>query len=1199
MCHLIKRVSLQSADRLKACAHIAMPLLLRSFADQRTNVRTTAKSIFLEYWRNCPGEGDVCLRNVGFEDPQDEVRMECINVLKERLAIESFAFRPFTASVVKMLADGPGTVRQAALSVIVMFFATAPVRAKVDLQRELTKSQVDTEVSNTILRQIGMLKGRETPDPLRQHGSRFTSPVKPVSSQTQPRFSANSKAMIGGNVAARQLNSIWACNEQGYAMENLAPEYVDSLEHIEELTEQMRIYFDGKETEQNWQLREKGVKKLRAILRGNSVTSYREGTILMLKELADGICKSASSLRTSLSSTGCNLVKDAAMILKHDMIIEPFLTTMVKLSMGAKKITAQSAAIVINAMIINTTYTSRYLYHCQQVMAEKIAQAKAYCASWLRLIICCHHQCRYLDDTILEQCLVRALSDPNPLVRESMRRAYWDYFEIRPTRAKIIFKDLDLNVRKALDRVNPSQSESYQDSSSLSSSSAFSRATSQQQAPLKLTRAARSVARDHFAKQSVDRPTPVANRSSVLSHSQLPSAGSTVSQRLGSPSAEKKSGQSSPIISDAYIEKRMESIFDTANSKLDDMNVTSSSPQIKPSLSLKEMLINSDSSVFQSAISILVRLLKGENIPSTVNCVTPIQLPPSQVIEGAFTRAFQHSPSYVYVYPDAVRELCSSDMLQSSLQFVGGRHIMDGLAFCAYDGDTFGANMDRISAFFSKVEMFNSLCYLAQLLHTYTGTKQVQSCLDFLCSAASDLEEADVQAGLEHLDALGAEHNESVTNIRESLKKPVDTVPDDHQGSPCPDRSSNSTMMVDAEEELHPEDPVDPVEGSKDEHSMDEGHNGNESQQEEIVVESKEVDDAHSAVTDIHPQNGDDLELTQTKLTAMEIDTNENSKENVSPTRENNASTKSVVASMPLTPSKKSQPPAATPFQSKISMFQTPVRLESKHDSLDNFMRTLSPLPQNDEEAHKLFETLVSDVFNAKVDAYGCRKLSMAVRRSKADGSEPAHRVWKREHWLLRLQDALLKYLNNETLDEVQLSHGLMLISGMLEYDPESFDGQEHELVRKLAVSTNRPSAVKVGLSRYASIEECLLKRCQRDEEVAAKVLSVTLDCFDAASTNTSTMFLLELLSNTLQKCSFSGQGNVVQDSLPKILQEAIKNIGETNSARRYKAYTILDALKRLYGADNANLRSCLQQAVSEHCLSDESSKMVSHCIPL
>ena len=67
--------------------------------------------------------------------------------------------------------------------------------------------------------------------------------------------------------------------------------------------------FEGKETESNWKIREKNIIQMRSIIRGNAPQDFLSELIQCLQNSNIGICKATSSLRTTLSSNGCQFLK--------------------------------------------------------------------------------------------------------------------------------------------------------------------------------------------------------------------------------------------------------------------------------------------------------------------------------------------------------------------------------------------------------------------------------------------------------------------------------------------------------------------------------------------------------------------------------------------------------------------------------------------------------------------------------------------------------------------------------------------------------------------------------------------------------------------------------------------------------------------------------------------------------------------------
>lgn len=417
LCHLVKRVITQDPNSLKEPANIALPMIIDKLGDQKTSVRDTARRVFGDYWYASPAEAENSMRNVGLRHPNSLVRSECLQLLLNHVQLQEskFAFRPFTPGVTALLNDGDATVSNLSHDLLIAFFKHAHLKAKQDLHRELTRQGVSKVLSNRIL------KGVDFDPAIHGHGQATTT------------SSTSQESIPTGNISLNFL-----IDQPGYAMEeSIKPVYYDSEDRFREDVEGMLPPFEGKESEHNWSQREKNITRLRGVLRGNVPEDFREDTIWMLKTLSDGVVKSITSLRTQLSNNGCQLIKDCALILgtSLDPVIEPYLSNLVRMTNSAKKITHQTAAMTINVMIANTSYSGRYLNQINIVMSEKVAQSKIYCATWMKILICRHHRHKSIIENngglkTVENNLKLGLSDANPGVRESMRSTFWAYYEV-------------------------------------------------------------------------------------------------------------------------------------------------------------------------------------------------------------------------------------------------------------------------------------------------------------------------------------------------------------------------------------------------------------------------------------------------------------------------------------------------------------------------------------------------------------------------------------------------------------------------------------------------------------------------------------------------------------------------------------------------------------------------------------------------
>jgi len=225
--------------------------------------------------------------------------------------------------------------------------------------------------------------------------------------------------------------------------ESLEPVYVNTHRELDDMFREMQMWFDGKETEQNWLKREQSIGKLRRLIVGNAASDYREDYINGARALLDGIIKAMTSLRTSLSKEGCALIQEMASAFgpQMDSMVELLMQTLLKLSAATKKIASQLASQTIDVILSKVTYHNRLMQHIWGACQDKNVQPRVYATGWLKTILKKeeHHK-SHLEHTggldLIEKCIKKGLADANPGVKEKMRSVYWQFAGMWPARAE-------------------------------------------------------------------------------------------------------------------------------------------------------------------------------------------------------------------------------------------------------------------------------------------------------------------------------------------------------------------------------------------------------------------------------------------------------------------------------------------------------------------------------------------------------------------------------------------------------------------------------------------------------------------------------------------------------------------------------------------------------------------------------------------
>lgn len=224
--------------------------------------------------------------------------------------------------------------------------------------------------------------------------------------------------------------------------EKIDPLYIHSHREIDDMTREMTPDFEGRESEQNWTLREKHVMTLRRLTRGNAPHTYPQQYLAAIKTLLDGILKTVNSLRTTLSTAGCLLIQDLARVNGPgiDHMVEILMQNMIKMCAIIKKISAHNGKVTVDAIIAHVSYTPRLLQHLWLACQDKNTQPRLFVTGWLKTLI--QKQAQHKASVehgggldLLEKCIKKGLADANPGVREGMRGTFWAFYAVWPDRA--------------------------------------------------------------------------------------------------------------------------------------------------------------------------------------------------------------------------------------------------------------------------------------------------------------------------------------------------------------------------------------------------------------------------------------------------------------------------------------------------------------------------------------------------------------------------------------------------------------------------------------------------------------------------------------------------------------------------------------------------------------------------------------------
>lgn len=260
----------------------------------------------------------------------------------------------------------------------------------------------------------------------------------------------------------------------------------NTLESLQTLIEVLLEPFQQpKETEKNWKLRQANLIQLRKLIRNEFVSKQHPMEFLAIcrdLQLMECVGKASLSLRTTLSTTACLVMKDFLQILSSKLnstILEQMFETLRTLLFSSKKISSTNAFNCLVIMFSYIDFHNKLFQNCFMLINQKSVLPKNCSAILLRIFIIKFHHTSKLDNSLvyIEEWLKKGITDAQTSVREAMRKTFWYYYKCYPVQGKkFLESQLSSQLRKAVELSLPERLEiDYQVTSSASSLSSSRR----------------------------------------------------------------------------------------------------------------------------------------------------------------------------------------------------------------------------------------------------------------------------------------------------------------------------------------------------------------------------------------------------------------------------------------------------------------------------------------------------------------------------------------------------------------------------------------------------------------------------------------------------------------------------------------------------------------------------------------------------
>ncbi|KAF2279212.1 uncharacterized protein EI97DRAFT_391888 [Westerdykella ornata] len=438
--HFIKRLVLQNQTAvITSQLPKLLPILLERLGDVRETHRNAASSILADLWPLSHADVESLIRDNAIKGSNARAKEASMQWVVKMNHSAGLPFRTFVPALIANLEDADAGVRETAKTAVVELFRNAPEHAKVNLKKQLVQFNVRKTIASYIISQLDtptMMVEAEMPP----------HPPRPISVARAHSLQPES------GIADSMLSEVGPAAE----VVPMDPIHVFTQRELDDIFRDMASCFEGKETEHNWSQRDKNTLKLRRITKGNAPAEFHVSFVAGIKGLLDGILKVCNSLRTTMSSNGCQLVQDLARTLgpSMDPWSEILLQNFVKMCAATKNIAAQNGNATVDTIFSSVSYSKRLLDHLTFASQDKNVQPRIYSAGWFKTLIRKHKG--PLEHTggmeVLEKTLKRGLTDANPKVREAYRSTYWTFALIWPQKAEAIFATLDKREKTGLEK---------------------------------------------------------------------------------------------------------------------------------------------------------------------------------------------------------------------------------------------------------------------------------------------------------------------------------------------------------------------------------------------------------------------------------------------------------------------------------------------------------------------------------------------------------------------------------------------------------------------------------------------------------------------------------------------------------------------------------------------------------------------------
>ncbi|WFD33071.1 HECT-type E3 ubiquitin transferase [Malassezia sp. CBS 17886] len=381
----------------------------------------------------------------GLRARQPRVRESAVRVLPA-LCVQSvhLPLRPLLGALVDALQDGDGSVRAAARASLGDLVAGAGAPAAADIRAELAVRGVRPAAVDETMR--GLVAGAGA-------AGDADAPAPPqAGAPPAPR----ARAALTPMPPPADLAVV---PDDGVRAVHLATTYdVDALErHLPP--------FVDKETEHNWQAREKAIVVLRGVLKAGVAAELDGALVAALRSFQEPVLKALASLRTTLSLHAIQLTRQLALAYgggvrggaahAMDAMMDAFLPALVRMAGFTKKLVASASQAGVSTILAMTPMRAPHWHLLAAGLNDKSPATRVHMCRHLGVVLAVHGHRRAAMEPptgvgvdVLMRHLPRALGDHGAEVRAAARDVFLRFHALYPAQADGLLQQLPPATKK-------------------------------------------------------------------------------------------------------------------------------------------------------------------------------------------------------------------------------------------------------------------------------------------------------------------------------------------------------------------------------------------------------------------------------------------------------------------------------------------------------------------------------------------------------------------------------------------------------------------------------------------------------------------------------------------------------------------------------------------------------------------------------